>query len=60
MSTMTATMAMAETATVMAMAIVLATAMMPLPPMMATTLMKRMAAIQGWQLDNGNWTTTMG
>ncbi len=50
--TMTATMAMAEMA--MAMATATVTAIMPPPPQMATMLMKTMAAIQGWQLDNEN------
>jgi hypothetical protein len=53
---MMATMAMGETATVMATA----TAMMPPPLPMATMSMTTMAAIQGRQLDKGNSTTTMG
>ncbi len=50
---------MAETVTGMATATATATAMMPLPPPLATLLMKTTAALQGWQLDNDNWTTTM-
>ncbi len=65
-SMMRAMMAMVETATAtvtaMAMATAMATvtAMMPPPPPMATMSMKTMAAIQGLQLGDGNWMTTMG
>jgi hypothetical protein len=67
---MMAMMGTAETVTAMAttmaaamataMAMETATAMMPPPPLTATMFMKTMAAFRGWQLDNGNWTTTMG
>ncbi len=46
--------AMAKTATAMVTAKVMVM-MLPLPPM-STTLMTTMAAIQGRQLDDGNWT----
>jgi hypothetical protein len=61
-STMTAMKVMAEMATAMVMVMAMATAaaMMTLPPPTATMSMKTMAAIQGGQLDDGNWTTTMG
>ncbi len=54
------TMAMAETVTRMGMKTAMATAMLPPPPPLATLPMKTTAALQGWQLDDGNWTTTMG
>ncbi len=58
---MTVTTAMAEMATAMAMVTAMATAMamMLLLPTTATMLMKTMAAIQGRQLDDGNWMTMM-
>jgi hypothetical protein len=55
---MTATTAMVEMATTMAMA--KATAMILPPPPIQMMSMTTTAAIQGWQLDNGNWTTTIG
>jgi hypothetical protein len=55
---MMATTAMAETA--MAMAMAKATAMMLPPPPILMMSMTTRAAIRGWQLDDGNWTTTMG
>jgi hypothetical protein len=57
---MTAMTAMAEMATEMAMATAAATAMMPLPPPLATLSMKTAAALQGRRLDDGNWMTMMG
>jgi hypothetical protein len=56
----TMTMAMAETVTGMATATATATAMMPPLPPSETLSMKTTAALWGWQLDNGNWTTAMG
>ncbi len=53
-----ATMAMAEMA--MAMVMAKATAMMLPPPPIQMMLMTTMAEIQGRQLDDGNWMTTMG
>jgi hypothetical protein len=55
---MMATTAMAETATAMARA--KATEMMLPPPPIQMMSMTTTAAIQGWRLDDGNWTTTMG
>ncbi len=52
---MTAMMAMVETATVTATVM----AMMPLLPPTATMSMRTATAIQGWQLDDDNLTTTM-
>jgi hypothetical protein len=62
--TVTTAMAMAEaeaeTVMGMATAMAMATAMM-LPPLpLATLSMKMTAALRGWQLDDRNWTTTMG
>jgi hypothetical protein len=59
MTVMTA-MAMVETVTGMVMAMAMATAMMPPPLPLVTLSMKTTAALQGWRLDDGNWTTTMG
>jgi hypothetical protein len=53
---MTATMVMAEMATAMTMV----TAMMPPPLPTAMMLMTMTVAIQGWRLEDGNSTTTMG
>jgi hypothetical protein len=57
---MMVTMAMLEMAMGNAMATETAIAMMLPPPLLVTLLMTMTAAIQGRQLDDGNWTTTMG
>jgi hypothetical protein len=61
---MMATTAMAKTAKAMAMAMAMVTVMemampMMLLPSMVKMLMKTTAAIQGWQLNIDDWTTSM-
>jgi hypothetical protein len=58
MSTKTGTTSMAETGMAMAMAKAMVM-MLPQPPIL-TMWMTTMVAIQGRQLDDGNWMTTMG
>jgi hypothetical protein len=56
---MTATTAMVETATLTATAMVMVMAMV-LPPQPMVTMYDNDGGIQGWQLDDGDRTTTMG
>jgi hypothetical protein len=53
-------MLMVETAMTMATTTATVTVMMPLPTPMAMTSMTTLAAIQGRQLDEGDWTIMMG